>query len=1164
VYRRRFIPFLLTLALALLLVAPAAALAAAPWDDTTVSPVLQPPWPVPPEPGDGTYPRQSTTDNLANIPYASVAPLLAQFETEAAAAGVAPRMDWFVIGQSVGGRDLYGVVINALDTPEQQRDFRRWQQISDLALTDPVAAQALLDAYGDDVKIPIFIEASIHGNEYEGVDAAMQVIRDLATTPYGENETVDKLLDHAVVVINPVANPDGRVQGTRSNGAGVDMNRDGFVQSQPEIRASWKFMFDWLPVGGLGLHGYYNVTLIDGLTMPHNPGLEYDIFAHWNQLRTEENRTDFYAANRQVQRPVNDWTSAGNSTALYTIAAEPGGATQTGDAVTITTTGNATQLVVGARVSVLGVADGRYNGVFTITEKPTSTSFRYVHPDYSDLPASGGGTAAITVGSPDRGPAYAQGWDDWGPFYGQTIMATVAVDSSTVEVPGSNSNPSTDRRIGKGAHYLAIYSSADFWVDNRGAMLEDQLERFRRGVDDEPWDPNAIESDPVLVERGFDDYWHNWMYDYPQAYVIPFGAGQRSGLEANRLAQFLLDNRVEVTRLTDDFAWNGATYEAGSYVVWMDQAMRGLAREALGRGVDIVDRIFDLYATPAAWSHGLVWGADVVEVPRGDASFTPSTSAIGGTNELTGGVRDGIDAPAEWYAVSLKGVREFSAVMGLLRDGVRGGIAEEAFDSTTGGRMPAGSLIFPADDTTAAALAAAGEEAGIWFERNVGVEMPATTRVTEAPKVAVLRTTYAPPPYVPFGVMTQIFGPDNVGYVTTGGTGSISLSTGAEDPLLGYDFIWNEGAAWPTNALAQERLLAFFARGGGYMGDNYSGNNYSFLNGSGLLTGSIAQGSTANSDTFGGIHRWVNVAGEASPVTGAYPAEDYGFIANRIWWFTETPAGAVIDARYSPTMTSTGPDSGWVSGMWLNRDATPGVNDGALVIRGTTAAGSRYVAHSSDLTFRFDPERAWLMVGQAAAWTNLTDETAAVAYTIAATAGPGGTIDPSGDVWVAAGGSQTFTITPEPGYMVEDVLVDGQSVGRVTSYTFEDVTADATISATFTPFTYALLPPLNATDITVVKGGSLPVRFRVFDADGASIRDLTPTLQLAKLEGDVWGPEFDPTSSSAPKTSIEFRYNRGLDQYFYNLDTKVLGKGTYRLHVYLGYGGEFFAEIRVR
>ncbi|MGC9966413.1 MAG: hypothetical protein ABSE08_13505, partial [Syntrophobacteraceae bacterium] len=73
-------------------------------------------------------------------------------------------------------------------------------------------------------------------------------------------------------------------------------------------------------------------------------------------------------------------------------------------------------------------------------------------------------------------------------------------------------------------------------------------------------------------------------------------------------------------------------------------------------------------------------------------------------------------------------------------------------------------------------------------------------------------------------------------------------------------------------------------------------------------------------------------------------------------------------------------------------------------------------------------------------------------YTISATAGANGTITPSGSVTVNSGASQTFTITPVTGY-VATVLVDGTSVGAVTTYTFSNVTAGHTISATFTAAT---------------------------------------------------------------------------------------------------------------
>ena len=70
-------------------------------------------------------------------------------------------------------------------------------------------------------------------------------------------------------------------------------------------------------------------------------------------------------------------------------------------------------------------------------------------------------------------------------------------------------------------------------------------------------------------------------------------------------------------------------------------------------------------------------------------------------------------------------------------------------------------------------------------------------------------------------------------------------------------------------------------------------------------------------------------------------------------------------------------------------------------------------------------------------------------YTIKATAGTNGSISPSGWTSVRDGWDQTFTITPDKGYAVAKVLVDGKSVGSVKSYTFKNVTKDHTIEAIF-------------------------------------------------------------------------------------------------------------------
>ena len=70
-------------------------------------------------------------------------------------------------------------------------------------------------------------------------------------------------------------------------------------------------------------------------------------------------------------------------------------------------------------------------------------------------------------------------------------------------------------------------------------------------------------------------------------------------------------------------------------------------------------------------------------------------------------------------------------------------------------------------------------------------------------------------------------------------------------------------------------------------------------------------------------------------------------------------------------------------------------------------------------------------------------------YTITASSGANGTVSPAGASSSASGTSRTYTITPNSGYRVASVLVDGTSVGAVTTYTFSNITANHTISATF-------------------------------------------------------------------------------------------------------------------
>ena len=102
----------------------------------------------------------------------------------------------------------------------------------------------------------------------------------------------------------------------------------------------------------------------------------------------------------------------------------------------------------------------------------------------------------------------------------------------------------------------------------------------------------------------------------------------------------------------------------------------------------------------------------------------------------------------------------------------------------------------------------------------------------------------------------------------------------------------------------------------------------------------------------------------------------------------------------------------------------------------------RYVHPNEDTTGQLAIDNVKLMA--------VEDGPVAQKYTITATAGEGGSITPAGEVSVKEGASQTFAIAAQEGYAIADVLVDGQSVGAVDSYTFKNVTANHTIAALFT------------------------------------------------------------------------------------------------------------------
>ncbi len=692
---------------------------------------IGPPWCGTPEP-DAAEALPSTGTSFPHIPYYAIKCTLDDIQSRS----LDGRMSVEVFGKSATGRDMYKVVINQLQTGAQKQAFFRWKNLRARVLTEPAWAQAQLATFGDDVKVPLFIQGAIHGNEYEGVDSNMRIIEKLATTPYGADPEVDKILDGAVVIFNVIQNPDGRVAGTRANGNGFDLNRDFLTQSQSETKASVSIMQEWLPPETLDLHGYVTPTLVEATTKPHNPGIDYDLWLKWNQSRIDANEAALAAVNLGITRPINDWCSDGS-------------------------------------ISVQG------------------------GPCPDGQPA---------------GPAVAESWDDWGPFYTPMYSQLVGLNGSTVEMCSSTSTSSnplnrcylnanadpTKNPIGRNASLLAqltvSWSTLVFDTANRNDLLHDQFEIYRRGV--------AGEARPPCCPAPF-DVENNWMHEFPTAYVIPVGAGQRSNAEANRLAAWLIFNGIQVTKLRDDAVVAGQNVERGSYVVLMNQAHRGLAETSLGIGVDVSSRIGILYAPPAAWSHGYLWGADVIQVPNGVAFTAPTTAPIPKPTKFDGGVEAGF---AEYYALAINSATAVRTLNSLLGSGLKAKLALAQF-TTPGGRVfPAGTVLFPFDPATKKTLGDAGREAGILLRR-VHQTTLQLDDIDRSPRIAVFSNA----------LDQSIWSLRNLGF-TANPVGTTALN-GSTDPLVDYDVVFST-AGWPSaaNPVARARLTAFFAAGGGYIG----------------------------------------------------------------------------------------------------------------------------------------------------------------------------------------------------------------------------------------------------------------------------------------------------------------------------------------------------------
>ncbi|KXK59157.1 peptidase [Micromonospora rosaria] len=759
-----------------------------------------PVWPD--NPADASLP-------IGTIAYDDIAPKLNALQK------ASNRVSARVAGKSSGGYDLYAVTVTAPESRKEAQQQETWKQLIE---EEPAKAQRdrkLLAGY----KTPLFVNANIHGNEWEGTDAALRVIEDLATDRSPE---VAGLLERNRLVFNVTANPDGRVAGTRANGNGYDLNRDLTIVSQPETNLIRELVIDSKPIITLDLHGYVSPTLLHPSTPPHNVNNEYDLFikhALPNALAIEEDLRDLgYAETQRARIPFRD--------------DEPGV------------------------------------------------------------------------------------WDDFPPIYVPSFALLQSSIPYTIEAPlnprGTTLTPAERLRrsaINTDVHEVSIRTSLRYIEENRAQLLHDQAEVYRRGWQGEPLRDIP---DGYVPGWGPED---NYNTVFPRAYVIPTGAGQRSEPAAARLVDLLISSGGRVWTAKKAFTANGKSYPAGSYVIDLHQPKRGLVNSLLEPGIDLTDRVSDLYAGPAAWSQALTWGATVdtlwdERLPNVKLDRVYDGTATG---DLPGGNGD--------LRLDLRDAADLLVVNSLLDKGV------------AVHRLADGSVVVPGTPANRKLAREAVRAHQVTF-----TTAPKGWRGTRLERVVV-------------GYLGGVEARDTLGALGFEAR-PVTAATLATTLTADVDVLLIAGTLNLATLTAENRaaLDAFLARGGGLVGLGTAGARAS------TDAGLVSVTATAGPSLASGV---VNVVNSTGPVaTGAIP---HSFVSQPVW-FTNLGPNAVVEQSYAADPL--------LAGWWARTGATgrSAAAGQASIVRGVSEAGNPVVLFGTSPTFRLHPKGLQPQLGRALLW----------------------------------------------------------------------------------------------------------------------------------------------------------------------------------------------------
>ncbi|WP_395245743.1 M14 family zinc carboxypeptidase [Agromyces sp. MMS24-K17] len=559
-------------------------------------------------------------------------------------------------------------------------------------------------------------------------------------------------------------------------------------------------------------------------------------------------------------------------------------------------------------------------------------------PGNTYLSASGGTTTENTgkIKIPFRD--IRSGWDDWPPIFTPQFVAYQGAITNTVELPLGRVNPASDPRnaantaVNVAVAGVVIETAVDYVVDERAALLGNQIEIFRRGAAGEELRTIPADPDPTTIPGPdqWADVWDEtdvYRAEFPRGYVIPMGAGQRSETDAARLVDQLVANGVEVDRATAGFTVDGVDYPAGSYVVDLHQPLRGMANVLLADGTDISERVPDMYDI-SAWSLALLWGADVVDFGDTTDASLPMPVEDVAESAPTGAVPAG----AAYLELATAGAAEYQALNALLAAGV----AVSAFED--------GSVILDGDDAEAAQVVA--DAYGVAFTASDGLRL----RAEPSRGLDALTVAYT-------GSQDDRVTLQRLGFTDLVPVTSATITSGAVD-LATADVLWI-GSALSFNAgqaAGTAKVTEFLASGKGVAGKGTA--IAGFANAFGLVA------STATSGTSGsnGI---VHVAQADGGLLDTYP-QDTAFVYPAVW-YTALGTNAEVEQSYAA-------DETFVSGHWRDSAGRSRADAAgqASVVSATGPTGSRVVMLGTSVNFRTHPVGSYPDIARSLFWVGGT------------------------------------------------------------------------------------------------------------------------------------------------------------------------------------------------